>query len=237
MTVSVLLSRLSGQGQPRLTWYGEDERVELSGHVLDNWVTKTTHLLVDELDVRPGRHVLVDLPAHWRAIVWALAALRVGATLGPAPGCVVVTDTARRWPDTMDLAVVALPALARRAVDVPPGAIDANAAVMTYPDRAGAWPAVPADAVAFGEVRHGDLVEWARRTTPLPARARVLAAGDDPVDLLAVTLSALAGDGSAVLAAPQWASGLLADPARRARLVATERIDLDLLPPDPESPA
>ncbi|MCV2394164.1 TIGR03089 family protein, partial [Actinotalea sp. M2MS4P-6] len=166
-----LLSRLGGHGRPRLTWYCEDERVELSRHVLDNWVTKTTHLLVDELDVTPGRRVVVDLPVHWRAIVWSLAALRAGAVLEPAPDAVVVTDDPERWPRTADLVVVALPALARTAGSVPPGAVDANAAVMTYPDRPGAWPPVPSDAPAFGAVRHGDLVDWGGGSAPPPPRA------------------------------------------------------------------
>src|SRR5688572_18938796 len=68
-------------GRPRLTWYGDDgERVELSGAVLENWVNKTTNLLVEEFDAEPGTRVVIDLPVHWRTVVWALAVWRVGAT-------------------------------------------------------------------------------------------------------------------------------------------------------------
>lgn len=231
-----LLTRLASQSRPCLTWYTEDERVELSGHVLDNWVTKTAHLLVDELDVGPGRRLVVDLPAHWRGLVWALAGLRVGATVArTAPGA-VVTDSPDRWPDAADLVVVALPALARTAGRVPAGAIDANAAVMTYPDRPGPWaaPAPDGDALAEPVVSHGGLLDWAAGTVPAAHGGRVLAAGADLTDLLAVTLAALAADGSVVLGSPEWASTLLADPTRRARLVDTERVDVDLLPDDPE---
>jgi uncharacterized protein (TIGR03089 family) len=235
-SLSAVLARVAGHRRPRLTWYSEDERVELSGSVLDNWVTKTTHLLVDELDLGPGRRLVVDLPAHWRGLVWALAGLRTGATLAHDPPGVVVTDRPDRWPDAADLIAVALPALARSAARVPPGAIDANAAVMTYPDRAGSWPPPPDHELAMDapEVTYGDLLDWAARTVPAARGGRVLAAGSDPTHLLAVTLAALATDGSVVLGGAEWAATLLADPERRDRLVATERIDVDLLPDDPD---
>lgn len=235
-SLPALLTRLSSQRGPCLTWYTEDERVELSGHVLDNWVTKTAHLLVDELDLGPGRRVVVDLPAHWRGLVFSIAALRIGATVArTAPG-VVVTDSPDRWPDAADLVVVALPALARTAGALPAGAIDANAAVMTYPDRPGAWTApVPGDlALAESPVSHAELLAWAATAVPAARGGRVLAAGADPTDLLAVTLAALDAGGSVVLGSAEWAGALLADPERRVRLVAAERVDVDLLPDDPD---
>jgi non-ribosomal peptide synthetase component F len=54
--------------------------------VLDNWVAKTANLLVDELDAGPGSRVVLDLPPHWRTVVWLLATWSAGA-------CVVVDDT------------------------------------------------------------------------------------------------------------------------------------------------
>ncbi|MDJ0312399.1 TIGR03089 family protein [Arthrobacter sp. H35-D1] len=72
---------------PRLTWYGPDaERAEFSGRVLENWVAKTANYLVDELDAEPGTVIDLDLPLHWRSLVWILAAWAVGATA-------VVTDS------------------------------------------------------------------------------------------------------------------------------------------------
>ncbi|MEK8228049.1 hypothetical protein NKG05_21105 [Oerskovia sp. M15] len=44
--------------------------MELSGAVLHNWINKTVNLLVEEFDAAPGTRVLLDLPSHWRAIVW-----------------------------------------------------------------------------------------------------------------------------------------------------------------------
>jgi hypothetical protein len=87
--VPALIRRLlEDPGRPRVTWYGPDgERVELSGKVLDNWVAKTANLLVDELDAGPGSRVVVDLPPHWRTVVWLLAVWSTGA-------CVVVEDLA-----------------------------------------------------------------------------------------------------------------------------------------------
>ncbi|MEE6283139.1 TIGR03089 family protein [Georgenia sp. MJ170] len=68
--------------QPRLTWYGaDDERVELSGRVLANWVTKATNLLAEEGEVEPGTRVLLDVPVHWRGLVWALATWAAGGHL------------------------------------------------------------------------------------------------------------------------------------------------------------
>ena len=88
--VPALLRRLvtTDPGRPRVTWYGAGgERVELSGKVLDNWAAKTANLLVDELDVGPGSRVVLDLPPHWRTVVWLLAVWAAG-------GCVVVEQPA-----------------------------------------------------------------------------------------------------------------------------------------------
>ncbi|WP_113719386.1 TIGR03089 family protein [Arthrobacter dokdonensis] len=72
---------------PRLTWYGPDsERIELSGRVLDNWVAKTANLLADELDAGPGTLIALDMPVHWRSLVWLLATWAVGATAAAGTG-------------------------------------------------------------------------------------------------------------------------------------------------------
>src|SRR6478735_9054066 len=71
--------------RPRLTWYDDEpgptagERIELSARVLTNWVAKAANLLQDDLSAEPGTTVGLDLPAHWRAVYWALAAWSVGA--------------------------------------------------------------------------------------------------------------------------------------------------------------
>lgn len=155
-------------GAPRLTWYGAGERVELSGRVLVNGVVKATNLLVAEAELGPGRRLALDLPAHWRALVWALAAWTTGAELdlvprppaaddgaphtgaGPrrsgGPDDVLVTDRppADGIAHQADVVVaVPLSALALRfPPPLPEGAIDGAADLMTYPDALGWLPPV-----------------------------------------------------------------------------------------------
>lgn len=219
-----LLSRLTADpGRPRLTWYGVDgERIELSGHVLENWVTKTANLLAEEFDVGPRSTVVLDLPAHWRAAVWALATWRLGGTVVPVEatasgadaaaaddpdGPVVVTSEPMRWTDADDLVAVALPGLAREFPGpLPPGALDAAGAVMTYPDvlvvPARVDPDAPALRGATGEVPHRDLLGWAEGVgQEWPATPRVLALATGTGHVLRLALAAWVRDGSLVLAA------------------------------------
>lgn len=102
--------RTQSPTSPRLSWYGPDsERVEFSGRVLENWVAKTANYLVDELDAEPGTLIAVDLPLHWRSMVWLLAAWAVGAT------AVTATSTASTTPDPLrnaDIVATADPAAA-----------------------------------------------------------------------------------------------------------------------------
>ncbi len=244
-SVDELTKRLSGdQGRPRLTWYGDDgERIELSGAVLDNWVSKTTNLLVEEFDAAPGVTVLLDLPVHWRTAVWALAAWRCGATVRvpapdaaagsptDAPADVVVTATPERHAGARDVVAVALPALARTfGGSLPAGAVDAASAVMTYADVVLAAPAPDpaAPALEAGDecVAHRDLFAWAAGTAASAAPgARVLVRGDVPLpDALRRLLAVWAAGGSVVLTSAATAAALEADAARRERLVAQEGV-------------
>lgn len=230
-------------GRPRLTWYGrQGERVELSGAVLENWVAKTTNLLVEELDAGPGTRVVLDLPPHWRTVVWALSAWRVGACVvlaaeGADPaGDVVVTDRPELHATGTPLVAVALGALERRFPgELPPGALDAASAVMTYGDAIGWAPAVdgtaPALAAAGASVLHDGLGAWAASAPATPPGARVLvptASGADRATaaerLLAVTWDVLARDGSVVVLDAATTDELAHDDARRTRLVDGERV-------------
>lgn len=238
MHVAQLLDLLQRDpGRPRLTWYGDDsERVELSGAVLANWVSKTTNLLVEEFDAAPGTQITLDLPVHWRTVVWALATWRTGATVvlshgspetsgNPArsPSGPIVTATPDRWAATDELVVVSLPALARRYDgDLPRGAMDAAAAVMTYGDVIGWAPEVDPDqdalVTAAGAVGHKGLV-------PEPGDgARVLVDGREGVaDVLRDLLGVWAGGGSVVLTSRATAAELEQDEPRLARLLSTEQ--------------
>jgi uncharacterized protein (TIGR03089 family) len=124
---------------PRLTWYGPDaERVELSGRVLDNWVAKTSNLLQDELDAEPGMRVRLDLPAHWKSIIWALAAWQLGmeVVLGSGDADLLATSEPDAAEDGFDAVVaVPLPALAMRwPGDLPSGVLDYAAEVRSHGD-------------------------------------------------------------------------------------------------------
>jgi uncharacterized protein (TIGR03089 family) len=83
--LSAALARNSAT--PLLTHYDDatDERIELSGATLANWVAKTANLLQDEFDVGPGRTVALALPPHWQTAAVLLAVWSCGA---------VVLDTA-----------------------------------------------------------------------------------------------------------------------------------------------
>ena len=173
---------ISDAGRPRVTWYGpQGERVEFSAKTLNNWVSKTSNLLVDELDAGPGSRLGIALPAHWRTVVWLLAGWSVGAhtlvlaeSQPAAPSSqqldVLITDRPSSPPDGAQesvLVVVALPALATRYLgDVPTGALDAAAEVRLQPDffSPGARPALGDPALTVGElvVSHGELLAAAR---------------------------------------------------------------------------
>ena len=236
----LLAGLLREPGRPRLTWYGPDgERIELSGAVLVNWVNKTTNLLVEEFDAGPGTRVLLDLPGHWRAAVWALAVWRAGAcvvdgsTAGPSDD-VVVTCRPAAHPVGTDVVAVSLPGLARSwPGTLPPGAIDAAAAVMTYADELGPTPPSPAEAPAVDgpvgstpALRYDELLDAAAATATTPQApgaggGRVLV----PVaprlrDTLLRTLGVWASDGSVVLLAAETVT----DGARVDRLIRDERV-------------
>ncbi|WP_402466821.1 TIGR03089 family protein [Isoptericola aurantiacus] len=239
-TVTALLARLAASGgRPALTWYGDDgERIELSGAVVGNWVAKTVNLLCEEFDAGPGTDVVVDLPVGWRQVVWALATARCGAALvqvDPAATAdpaarhedadVVITSRPGAWTGTSaELVAVALPALARRFDgDLPPGAVDAAAAVMTYGDAIGFDPAagtdLPLDAL-IGSTDAGTAGGEAA-----PTGGRVLVRGDrDVAALLAEAVGVWSRGGSVVLVSARTTAELDADAERLGRLVATEQV-------------
>ena len=191
-TADLLAALASDPGRPRLTWYGPDsERIELSGAVLSNWVIKTTNLLVEEFDAGPGTVVGVDLPGHWRTLVWSLAVWRSGAELrliSPREGTaadldVIVTNRPEHWDTTAPIVAVALPALARTFDgELAPGVIDAASAVMTYGDELGFVQETNPGALALGagaypgtaSVRYDDLAGWADKAGVALDRDRIL---------------------------------------------------------------
>lgn len=85
-TGNALLAALEELGpRPVLAWYGEASRIELSGHVLANWVIKAIGHLHDEVALEEGDAVVLDLPPHWKRLVLALAAWSLGAEVTVLP--------------------------------------------------------------------------------------------------------------------------------------------------------
>lgn len=72
-------SLISSGTNPALIWYGDYARIELSGKVCANHIAKIANFLSEECEVVPTTRVLLDLPAHWKSVMWTLSALICGA--------------------------------------------------------------------------------------------------------------------------------------------------------------
>lgn len=75
----------SEPSRPFVTYYDEatGERTELSVKSLANWVAKTHHLLVDDLDLGVGDTALVAIQPHWIAYPVLLGCMTAGLALTP----------------------------------------------------------------------------------------------------------------------------------------------------------
>ncbi|MCU1512706.1 MAG: hypothetical protein JWM01_3054 [Arthrobacter sp.] len=220
----------SGQAtSPRLTWYGpEGERVELSGRVLDNWVAKTSNLLQDELDAEPGTRLRLDLPAHWKSLILALAAWQLGMELVLDAGEAELVATADPGPAIAQGAfdavlAVALPALAMRwPGELPGGAVDYAAEVRSHGDvflpHVEPEATRPALLTTAGTAHtHAGLLDGF--AAPQDEAQRLLVpAGDGLEAALARSLGAWKHDGSVVLVHP--------DVEVTDKLLSAERVDL-----------
>lgn len=229
--VSTLLSNLRTRQatSPALIWYGDaGERIELSGKVLDNWVAKTSNFLMDELDAEPGMRVRLDLPVHWKSLVWVLAIWQTGGTAilggGGQTAEVTVTDS----PDNAAQGTVVAVALGALDLsfpsDLPAGAVDYAAEVRSYadtyvsdevPDGTGAALEVhgaTASAELSGTVTYGALPMAAAGEN---AEVLLAASADFPL-VLAEALRTWAAGGSVVLTPAG------AEPGER--LIASERV-------------
>ncbi|MFI7588416.1 TIGR03089 family protein [Spongisporangium articulatum] len=207
-------------GRPRVTWYGPDhERVELSAKTLLNWVSKTSNLLVEELEAGPGTTIGIDLPVHWRSVVWLLSVWTVGAhAVVPAEALVpdgvdrldaVVTTHVAAPPQVVAGAVVAvaLPALATRyGGELLPGVIDAATEVRLQPDVLGPTERPGPDSPAFsvtGGGGHAITLPYGRlldRPTGVPTAGAVRQlSGAGPEYAVQAYLEPLLTGGSVVL--------------------------------------
>lgn len=200
MTPADVLAGLlrSDPTSPRITCYDDHtgERIELSGKVLVNWVSKAANLLQDELDAGPGSTVGLHLPAdHWRSYYWALAAWSVGARIvTTASPCDIGIGTTGAS-DADEQIIVTLAALSRVAtVEVPPGAIDEARELATYGDVFVPYLTPQASDPALDSTPYADLVTVGRGGLG----RRTVVRGDLPA-ALADALAVWADDGSVLL--------------------------------------
>ncbi|WP_427004315.1 TIGR03089 family protein [Pseudarthrobacter sp. H2] len=235
--IELMTALRSGQStSPRLTWYGPDaERVELSGRVLDNWVAKTSNLLQDELDAEPGTRLRLDLPAHWKSVILALAAWQLGMEVVFDDAAAELLATADPGPGTAEggfdaVLAVALPALAMRwQGELPSGAVDYAAEVRSHGDVF--MPHVDPEAArravltAAGAVHtHGELLDGFAAVHDGAPRLLV-PAGHGLESALAQALGAWKSGGSVVLVHP--------DVDVTEKLLADERVHGHAVPPPP----
>ena len=222
---------------PRVTFYEDTrgpthgERIEISGKVLANWVSKAGNALQDEFDLGPGSVVRMALPPHWRALYWALAVWSVGATVdcagAGAPDLLICDDPAVATtldPPAGDVVLVTLGALARsHGGTVPARAMDEARELATYGDQLVAVTEPGPDDLAL--IANGARTVY-RDVVPQPgwpAGARVHLSGDLS-QVLGSALAAWAVDGSVVLARQGLRAGAEPNPAR----LTSERVTLDL---------
>lgn len=140
------LTRAAAQ-RPLVTFYDDatGERLEFSRRTFDNWVAKTSNLLVEGLGVRPGGTVVLDLPAHWQTAVLLFAAWNTGqrVVIGPraelgsaADEGVWATDTPGNAPDWADEVLgLSLDAFGAPLPDAPAWVNDYAVEVRSYGDR------------------------------------------------------------------------------------------------------
>ena len=133
-----LFDLLQNLYKPAVIWYGIDERIELSGHVVNMWSSKVVALLDSEIGA-PSLTVHMALPPHWRSIVWATGIWRAGniLTLDSNQGAQLslACDEANLDPEAEVSALTPLASLALRwPGTLPPLTLDGAADLMSYPD-------------------------------------------------------------------------------------------------------
>jgi len=133
--------------RPLITFYDDavGERLEFSRRTFDNWVAKTSNLLLEGLDVRPGGTVVLDLPAHWQTAVLLFAAWHTGqrVVVGPREELASAADegiwatdapaNAPKWAD--EVLGFSLDAFGAPLEDAPAWVTDYAVEIRSYADR------------------------------------------------------------------------------------------------------
>lgn len=156
--------------RPFVTFYDDatGERTELSLTTYANWVAKTASLLAEELDLERGGRLLVDLPVHWLAPVFAGAAWTLGAAVVREPDADVVVcgpdGVAAYAAGAAPLLATALHPLGLRFTQpLPDGVRDFGVEVWSQPDAFEPWDPPAADDEALPGLTQGELLGQAPR--------------------------------------------------------------------------
>lgn len=196
--------------RPFVTTYDTSgDRVELSRATVDNWVSKTSNMLVDGLGAQPDDRVAVALPLHWQSLVWLLATWSVGAVAEPAgPGevpsgaqfAIADADRLETALDSGSEEVVgtSLHPLGLPLGETPAMVTDYTVEVRGHGDHFAPYP-VDADETAVRTDREytgAELVEAGRARAEAwglgeKDRVAVLVGGDAPLSVLGTDLSVL----------------------------------------------
>lgn len=147
--------------RPFVTSYDElGDRIELSRATLDNWVSKTSNMLVDGFGTQPGDRIALALPPHWQSLAWLLSSWSVGATAvlsgdGAAPALEgAAAEVAVADPDRLEAALdsgaeevvgTSLDPLGLPLREVPPMVTDYTVEVRGHGDHFPAYPVDPAE--------------------------------------------------------------------------------------------
>lgn len=230
--------------QPFVTSYAPSgDRVELSRATFDNWVSKTSNMLVDGLGVQPDDRVVIALPLHWQSLVWLLSCWSVGAvaeltapqTPPPADARVAVAD-ADRLEAALDSGAdevvgTSLHPLGLPLAEVPPMVLDYAVEVRGHGDHFAPYPVdarAPAlrarDGARTGESLVAGAREAARRWELTAGdRVGVFAEPDASLDLLgggAELLLAPIAAGSPLVLTPRESAG----PEEARRRIGMEKV-------------
>ncbi|HEY2793892.1 MAG TPA: TIGR03089 family protein [Micromonosporaceae bacterium] len=220
--------------RPLLTYYDDetDERTELSGATLLNWVAKTANMIVDDSGLGLGQRAGVGLPPHWQSAAVMLGCWSAGLVVdvGPEPADVAFVEASQAthgWP-AVERYALGLHPLALPMRQIPDGYLDFNAEVRVHGDHFYPQTRVPAGAdalIADGRTwTHADLIaEAGERATRLGITGgRVLIDGDAYPHVLDWLLTPLAGAASIVLCRHL-------DRAREGARSVSERVTQQLL--------
>ena len=149
-----------------------------------------------------GVSVGLDLPAHWRTLVWALAVWNCGAEVRLPPWREEVDVQVSAAPDPAPAPLtisIALPALARQVPDLPAGAIDGAAELMAQPDVVMLAPEWDPQAPAFDSIRHADLGDPQALNCPAVDAQRYLVTPESAAETIRACAAIWFAGGSVVL--------------------------------------